>query len=91
MVGFTDPKIEKNFMKDRMNEQPVTDARQMKDKRQTRPLPLAMWQLLLTSARRVSVLYVMRDNFYTKFNLKISVILNGKVFLKSSAKIKELG
>lgn len=91
MVGFTDPKIEKNFMKDRMNEQTVTDARQMKDKRQSRPLPLAMWQLLLTSARRVPVLYVMRDNFYTKFNLKISIILNGKVFLKSSAKIKELG
>lgn len=91
MVGFTDPKIEKMFMKDRMNEQTVTDARQMKDKRQNRPLPLAMWQLLLTSARRVSVLYVMRDNFYTKFNLKINTILNGKVFLKSSAKIKELG
>ena len=42
MVGFTDPKIEKNFMKDRMNEQTVTDARQMKDKRQNRSLPLAM-------------------------------------------------
>ena len=42
MVGFTDPKIEKMFMKDRMKEQTVTDARQMKDKRQNRPVPLAM-------------------------------------------------
>lgn len=54
----------------------------MKYKRENRPLPLAMWQLLLTSARRVSASYVMMANSYAKIQPKDSTVQNSKVYLK---------